>query len=143
MVTDLGVRSSPAAAKRCAEGAGLEGAPKSVTSSKRLPNICTLSHLICLSFVLIQGEPFACVRRSPHQLISGRGQPVPRSLMRVARARAPRGMGPFSTAASFSHVEIRPHIHLGFIRSFYRYLIFVCPPLRMAPRGTSITVVVF
>src|SRR6185436_12521833 len=33
--------------------------------------------------------------------------------MRVARARAPRGMGPFSTAASFSHVEIRSHIHLG------------------------------
>src|SRR6266446_9704532 len=29
------VFSSPAAAKRCAEGAGLEGAPKSVTSSKR------------------------------------------------------------------------------------------------------------
>src|SRR5271169_2173585 len=40
--------------------------------------------------------------------ISGTG-----SLMRVARARAPRGMGPFSTAASFSHVEIRSHIHLG------------------------------
>jgi hypothetical protein len=30
-------------------------------------------------------------------------------------------MGPFSTAASFSHVEIRSHIHLGFISSFYRY----------------------
>ena len=70
---------------------------------------------VCFSydFVPIQGEPFACVRRSPHQLISGRVQPVPRSLMRVARARAPRGMGPFSTAASFSHVEIRSHIHLG------------------------------
>ena len=27
----MGARSSPAAAKRCAEGAGLEGAPKSVT----------------------------------------------------------------------------------------------------------------
>ena len=35
LVTDLGARSSPAAAKRCAKGAGLEGAPKSVTSSKR------------------------------------------------------------------------------------------------------------
>jgi hypothetical protein len=35
LVTDLGARSSPAAAKRCAEGAGLAGAPKSVTSSKR------------------------------------------------------------------------------------------------------------
>ena len=34
--------------------------------------------------------------------------------MRVARARAPRVMGPFSTAASFSHVEIRSHIHLGY-----------------------------
>ena len=33
LVTDLGARSSPAAAKRCAEGAGLEGAPTSVTSS--------------------------------------------------------------------------------------------------------------
>jgi hypothetical protein len=33
--TDLGARSSPAAAKRCAKGAELEGAPKSVTSSKR------------------------------------------------------------------------------------------------------------
>jgi hypothetical protein len=27
--------------------------------------------------------------------------------------RAPRGMGPFSTAAFFSHVETRSHIHLG------------------------------
>src|SRR5246127_5937100 len=35
LVTDLGARSSPAAAKRCAKGAGLEGAPKSVTSSSR------------------------------------------------------------------------------------------------------------
>jgi hypothetical protein len=35
LVTDLGARSSPVAAKRCAKGAGLEGAPKSVTSSKR------------------------------------------------------------------------------------------------------------
>src|SRR5712671_824340 len=26
---------------------------------------------------------------------------------------APRGMGPFSTAASFSPVETRSHIHLG------------------------------
>ena len=33
--------------------------------------------------------------------------------MRVARARAPRVMGPFSTAASFSPVETRSHIHLG------------------------------
>src|SRR4029077_17957088 len=35
LVTDLGARSSLVAAKRCAKGAGLEGAPKSVTSSKR------------------------------------------------------------------------------------------------------------
>jgi hypothetical protein len=27
---------------------------------------------------------------------------------------APRGMGPFSTAAFFSHVETRSHIRLGF-----------------------------
>jgi hypothetical protein len=32
--------------------------------------------------------------------------------MRVARARATRRMGLFSTA-SFSHVEIQSHIHLG------------------------------
>jgi hypothetical protein len=70
--------------------------------------------LICLELLPIQGEPFACVRHSPHQLISGRVRPVPRSLMRVARARAPRGMGPSSTVASFSQVEIRSHIHLGF-----------------------------
>jgi hypothetical protein len=39
-------------------------------------------------FVPIQGEPFACVRHSPHQLISGPVQPVPESLRRSARARA-------------------------------------------------------
>src|SRR3984893_3003751 len=49
-------------------------------------------------------------------------------------ARAPRGMGPFSTAASFSHVEIRSHIHLGFISSFYRYLIVRSSPFE---DGTS------
>jgi hypothetical protein len=48
---------------------------------------------VCLScdFVPIQGEPFACVRRSPHQLISGRVQPVPRSLMRIARGAGLQG----------------------------------------------------
>src|SRR6201984_384043 len=45
LVTDLGARSSHAAAKRCAKGAGLEGAPKSVTSSKRSPNILCRSSL--------------------------------------------------------------------------------------------------
>src|SRR5215475_11585987 len=60
-----------------------------------------------------KASPLRGVRRSPHQLISGRVKPVPRSLMRVARARAPRGMGPFSAAASFSHVGLRSHIHLG------------------------------
>jgi hypothetical protein len=34
-----------------------------------------------------KASPLRSVRRSPHQLISGRGQPVPQSLMRVARAR--------------------------------------------------------
>jgi len=43
--------------------------------------------LICLELLPIQGEPFACVRHSPHQLISGRVRPVPRSLMRL------RGLG--------------------------------------------------
>src|SRR6202040_34661 len=83
---------------------------------EEIANVFLLKHSyvsLSYSFVPIQGEPFACVRHSPHQLISGRVQPVPRPLMRVARARAPRGMGPFSTAASFSHVEIRSHIHLG------------------------------
>src|SRR5207342_3052280 len=83
---------------------------------EEIANVFLLKHSyvsLSYSFVPIQGEPFACVRHSPHQLISGRVQPVPRSLMRVARTRAPRGMGPFSTAASFSHVEIRSHIHLG------------------------------
>jgi hypothetical protein len=46
--------------------------------------------------------------------------PVPRSLMRVARVRAPRGMGPFSTAAFFIHVEIRSHIRLGSQKSALR-----------------------
>jgi transposase len=136
LVTDLGARSSPAAAKRCANSAGLEGAPKSVTSSKRSPNILCRSSF-CLSFVPIQGEPLrACGARRTNLYPAGYN-PVPRSLMRVARARAPREMGPFSTAASFSHVEIRSHIHLGFISSFYRCLIFVRHPLRTAPRGTT------
>src|SRR5260370_41347420 len=72
---------------------------------EEIANTFLLQHS-CVSlsygFVPIQGEPFACVRHSPHQLISGRVQPVPKSLMRIARARAPRGMGPFSSAASFS-----------------------------------------
>jgi hypothetical protein len=56
---------------------------------------CSIAPAFCLScdFVPIQGEPFACVRRSPHQLISGRVQPVPRSLMRIARARGSKGDG--------------------------------------------------
>ncbi len=41
-----------------------------------------------------------------------------------------RGMGPFSTAASFSHVEIRSHIHLGFISSFYPVFDLRSSPLR-------------
>src|SRR4029077_13857725 len=59
LVTDLGARSSPAAAKRCAKGAGLEGAPKSVTSSKRSPNILCRS-----SFVELRSDPrqALCVR---------------------------------------------------------------------------------
>src|SRR5678815_5162567 len=36
---------------------------------------------------------YKLVRRSPHQLISGRVQPVPRSLMRIARARGSKGDG--------------------------------------------------
>src|SRR5215470_5310197 len=58
LVTDLGARSSPAAAKRCAEGAGLEGAPKSVTSSKR-SQILSYSRTPAFRFarfVPIQGE---------------------------------------------------------------------------------------
>jgi hypothetical protein len=59
LVTDLGARSSPAAAKRCAKGAGLEGAPKSVTSSKRSPNI-----LCCSSLFELRSDPrrALCVR---------------------------------------------------------------------------------
>ena len=60
--TDLGARSSPAAAKRCAEGAGLEGAPKSVNLIEEIANTFLLQHS-CVSFsygfVPIQGEPFA------------------------------------------------------------------------------------
>ena len=92
--------------------------------------------LICLSFVAIQGKPFACVQRSPHQLISGRVQSRPKVPHAVCEGAGSKGMGPFSTAASFSHIEIRSHIHLGFVSSFYPYLIFVRHPLRTAPRGT-------
>jgi hypothetical protein len=45
--------------------------------------------------------------------------------MRIARARAPRAMGPFSTAASFSHVEIRSHIDLGFHKLLLSVLVFL------------------
>ena len=88
-------RSSPAAAKRCAEDAGLEGAPHPLHHIGDRKYFLFDRSCVCLScdFVPIQGEPFACVRRSPHQLISGRVQPVPRSLMRIARARGSKGDG--------------------------------------------------
>src|SRR6516164_2792844 len=56
LVTDLGARSSPAAAKRCAEGAGLEGAPKSVTSSKR-SQIFSTHALLRLFEVWLYSDP--------------------------------------------------------------------------------------
>ena len=40
LVTDWDARSSPAAAMRCAEGAGLEGASQSVTLWQRSPIFC-------------------------------------------------------------------------------------------------------
>ena len=63
-----------------------------------------------LRFVRSKASPLRGVRHSPHQLISGRVQPVPQSLMRVARAGLQGGMGPFSSAASFSPVQCRSHI---------------------------------
>ena len=47
---------------------------------EEIANVFLLKHSyvsLSYSFVPIQGEPFACVRHSPHQLISGRVQPVP------------------------------------------------------------------
>src|SRR4029077_3539928 len=90
-----------------------EGAPKSVTSSCKCFPI--VAPCVCLSCSApIQGEPFAwrAALAAPTYIRPG-VTPVPRSLMRVARGRAPRGMGPFSTAAFFSHIEIRSHIRLG------------------------------
>ena len=45
---------------------------------EEIANVFLLKHSyvsLSYSFVPIQGEPFACVRHSPHQLISGRVQP--------------------------------------------------------------------
>jgi hypothetical protein len=50
------------------------------TIIEEIANILLLKRsCVCSScgFVPIQGEPFACVRHSPHQLISGRVPPVP------------------------------------------------------------------
>ena len=47
---------------------------------EEIANVFLLKHSyvsLSYSFVPIQGEPFACVRHSPHQLISGRVKPVP------------------------------------------------------------------
>jgi hypothetical protein len=70
MAPGYGVRrasSLAARVKRCVKGAGLEGAPKSVTSScKYFPTLPTQSLLRS------EASPLHGVRRSRHQLISGR-----------------------------------------------------------------------
>ena len=76
LVMDLGARSSPAAAKRCAKGAGLEGAPKSITSSKRSPNFLCAPH-----FFELRSDPrqALCVRAAlaaPTYIRPGTTRPI-------------------------------------------------------------------
>ena len=81
LVRDLGARSSPAAAKRCTEGAGLEGASKSATSSKRSQVLPTPALLSFFDLRFRFGEPSPRVRHSPHQL-----NPACRSVASALRA---------------------------------------------------------
>src|SRR5450631_610482 len=131
LVTDLGARSSPAAAKRCAKGAGLEGAPKSVTSSKR----SQIFSSFVWSFFRSKASPLrACGTRRTNLYPAGYNPSQGPSCALRGRG-LQGGMGPFSTAASFSHVEIRSHIHLGFHKLLLS-VVFVPHPLRTAPCGT-------
>ena len=133
LVTDLGARSSPAAAKRCAKGAGLEGAPKSVTSSKR----SQIFSSFVWSFFRSKASPLrACGTRRTNLYPAGYNPSQGPSC--ALRGRGPQGGWDHSLPRRLSAMSRSGHTStLDFISSFYRYLIFVRHPLRTAPRGTT------
>ena len=150
MLTDLRGLSSPAAAKRYAEGVGLERVarvrapramgPFSTAASFSPVEIRSHNDLGFLSSCYrrwVSLNPFHNQRDRKYFLVKyscvwfcslSKASPLRAcgalaaqtyirpgiTRPKVPHARAPRAMGPFSTAASFSPVEIRSHIHLGF-----------------------------
>src|SRR5579864_5022487 len=71
---------------------------------------------VCLSygFVPIQGEPFACVRHSPHQLISGRVSTRSKVPHAYREGAGLQGGWDLSLPRHLSALaRCRSHIHLG------------------------------
>jgi hypothetical protein len=133
LVTDLGARSSPAAAKRCAKGAGLEGAPKSVTSSKR----SQIFSSFVWSFFRSKASPLrACGTRRTNLYPAGYDPFQGPSC--ALRGLGLQGGWDHSLLRRLSAMSESGHTStLDFISSCYRYLIFVRHPLRTAPCGTT------
>src|SRR6266404_1773483 len=136
---DLGARSSPAAAKRCAEGAGLEGAPQSVTSSKR-SQIFPTQALLRFFELSFRSDPrrALCVRAAfaaPTYIRPG----STRSKVPHARCEGAGSKGDGTILYRGVFQPCRDPVTsstLDLISSCYRYLVFVPHPLRTAPRGT-------
>jgi len=124
------------------------GAPKALEGRAHIHNIILAIAItflfsrscVCLSrgFVPIQGEPFACVRHSPHQLISGPVQPgskVPHAHCEGAGLQGgwdhslPRRLSALSRTGHTSTLDLINSFSIG-------YLIFVRHPLKTAPFGT-------
>jgi hypothetical protein len=133
LVTDLGARSSPAAAKRCAKGAGLEGAPKSVTSSK----ISQIFPSFVWSFFRSKASPLrACGTRRTNLYPAGYNPFQGPSC--ALRGLGLQGGWDHSLPRRLSAMSKSGHTStLDFISSCYRYLIVVRHPLSTAPCGTT------
>ncbi len=118
--SDRRERSSPAAAKRCAEGVGLEGALLSETSSKG-SQILLRQVLLGLVLFPIQGEPFACVRRSRGTNLYPAGYNPSQGPSCALRGRGLRGRWDHSLPRRLSAMSRSGHTStLDFISSCYR-----------------------
>jgi hypothetical protein len=119
-LSDRRERSSPAAAKRCAEGVGLEGALLSETSSKG-SQILLRQVLLGLVLFPIQGEPFACVRRSRGTNLYPAGYNPSQGPSCALRGRGLRGRWDHSLPRRLSAMSRSGHTStLDFISSCYR-----------------------
>ena len=122
----------PAGSRRKARGVDGESARRATIIAGHYA-----ANITALLLILFPRSDYVCSidpRRSPlrcsnslHQLISGRNRvrtKIPHASLRGQRA--PRGMGPFYRAASFSHVRGRSHIHLGFGKFSFRWCSDLC-----------------